>query len=65
MKPKPFYIIALICCMSMFSAAKQSGKIESKPCCKLRVIKDAGQAPAKTENAEADVVLISPLKFSI
>ncbi|HTE32738.1 MAG TPA: hypothetical protein VK666_20295 [Chryseolinea sp.] len=64
MKPKPFYIIALICCMSIFSSAKQSGKISSKSC-KESAVKGMKETNAKAEGAEADVVSLSPLKFSI
>jgi hypothetical protein len=37
MKRKVIYLVALICCMSFFSSAKQNGKnCEKKHCCLLQ-----------------------------
>jgi hypothetical protein len=48
MKQKTFYILAIICCMSLFSSAKQSGKnCDDKICCKQNKLKVAKQVQAK------------------
>jgi hypothetical protein len=47
MKQKIFYMLAIVCCMSFFSAAKQNDSKCNLHCCKTAVkaksLNDAGQ----------------------
>jgi hypothetical protein len=65
MKQKIFYILMLICCMSLFSSAKQSGKV-----CTKKTIYSSGtpgitkQVEPKAENeTEFDLPPLRLLKF--
>jgi hypothetical protein len=37
MKQKTFYMLAIVCCMSFFSAAKQNGTKCNMNCCKSTI----------------------------
>jgi hypothetical protein len=63
MKQKAFYIIAAICCLSLFSAAKQSGKKCDGICCKSLPSPCPKQNSSKAK--EHSDYTISPLSFFI
>jgi len=45
MKPKTFYILMIVCGLSLFSSAKQSGKYcDNKTCCNYNKQKCSKQA---------------------
>jgi hypothetical protein len=62
MKQKAFYIIAAICCLSLFSAAKQSGK-KCDGICRSLPSQCPKQNPLKVK--EHSDYTISPLSFFI
>ncbi|MEI9807061.1 MAG: hypothetical protein WDO16_03800 [Bacteroidota bacterium] len=51
MKQKTIYIILIVCCLSLFSSAKQMGKEEcvKKSCCKINELKAARERDAKKQ----------------
>ena len=54
MKPKTFYILAIVCSLSLLSSAKQSGQYcDKKTCCGYGKPKCPKQA-APTRSAQAD-----------
>jgi len=61
MKQKTIYIILVVCCLSLFSSAKQYGKTCVKdPCCKYSKQKAAAKEAALREQAQK-AYDISPL----
>lgn len=64
MKRKIFYLLALICCMSAISSARQTGRVYNKnTCCTAKT-----RQPAKMEtgkNAGIAGFDLSPLQFFI
>ena len=67
MKPKTFYILMFIVCMSLFSAAKQAGsKCDKQKCCKLNEQKAAKkQLPKGAAKTGYDHSPLSLCLFSI
>jgi hypothetical protein len=67
MKQKIFYILLIICCMSLFSSAKQSGK-ESirKTCCDLSKAKCTNQIrPKAAKETDFDLPPLKLLMFDL
>ena len=67
MKPKTFYILMIICSMSLFTAAKQVGsKCDKQKCCKLNEQKtEKKQLPKGAAKTGYDHSPLSLCLFSI
>jgi hypothetical protein len=68
MKQKTIYIIVVVCCLSLFSSAKQAGKKEcpQKISCKLNKQKLEEEARAKEKaKASYDLSSLQLFMFSI
>ena len=62
MKQKVFYIILVICCLSTFSSAKQTGKeCQMNTCCKLK----KQDTPKEKGNTDYNFYPLNLCMFSI